>query len=70
MNRINQSPTTIGAGIVLNFKNDQVYFVSDNVPGIFNWKNSFNTGFRAGINFVLGRNPKPVNPPQPYIPGT
>ncbi|MBK6639857.1 MAG: hypothetical protein IPN13_20420 [Bacteroidetes bacterium] len=70
MNKINQSPATIGGGLVLNFKNDQVYFVSDNVPGLFNWKNSFNTGFRAGINFVLGRNPKPVTPPQPTLPGT
>ncbi|MBL0343566.1 MAG: hypothetical protein IPP71_23550 [Bacteroidetes bacterium] len=67
LNRINKTPTTLGAGFTLNFKNDQVYFVSDNVPGLLNWKKSYNTGFRAGINIMFGTRPKYMKPPQPLL---
>ena len=67
LNKINQSPSTLGAGFTLNFKNDQIYFVSDNVPGLFNWKKSYDTGFKAGINLMFGTKPKYMKPPQPLL---
>ncbi len=67
MNKINKSSATLGAGFTLNFKNNQVYFVSDNVPGLINWKKAHNTGFRAGINLMFGTKPKYMKPPQPVL---
>ncbi len=67
LNKINRTKTTLGAGFTINFKNDQVYFVSDNVPGLFNWKKSYNTGMRAGINIMFGTRPKYMKPPQPDL---
>lgn len=68
INKINQTKASIGTGITVNFKNDQIYFVTDNLPVLFSWRKSQNTGFRAGINIIFGRNPKPLTPPQPVIP--
>lgn len=65
LNKINKSKSTLGAGFTLNFHNDQVYFVSDNIPGLFSWKKSYNTGFKAGLNIMFGTRPKYMKPPQP-----
>ena len=67
MNKLQHTPATLGAGFALNFHNSQLYFVSDNVPGIFNWKKSYSTGFRTGINMVFGTRLKNMKPPQPKL---
>ncbi len=65
LNKINETPVTLGAGFALNFRKNQLYFSSDNIPGLVNWKKAYNTGFRAGINMMFGTRPKPQPPPQP-----
>jgi hypothetical protein len=69
-NKINRTKGMPGAGFSLNFRNNQFYFVTDNIPGLIWWKKSGNTGFRTGINFMFGRGsvtrttaPQPVIPP-------
>jgi hypothetical protein len=66
-NRINKSPATLGAGVSMNFNNNQVYFASDNLPGMFSWKKTYVNGFRAGINIVFGTRLKYMSPPQPVV---
>ncbi len=65
--RINSSPVTLGAGLSMNFNNNQVYFASDNIPGLFSWKKSYVTGMRAGINIMFGTKLKYMAPPQPVL---
>jgi hypothetical protein len=68
-NKINKTKGMPGAGFSLNFRNNQFYFVTDNVPGLFWWKKSGNTGFRTGINFMFGRGAVvKATPPQPSLP--
>lgn len=67
INRINKTPITPGAGFTLNYRNTQIYFVSDNCPGLFNWKNANITGFRAGLNIILGTRLKKLKAPQPLL---
>jgi hypothetical protein len=67
LNKINLTPVSLGAGVALNFRNTQLYFASDNVPGLINWKKSYSTGFRAGINMMFGTRPKSQQAPQPLL---
>ena len=66
-NKLNSTPVTLGAGFTLNYRNTQLYFASDNVPGMINWKKSYSTGFRAGINMMFGVRPKANPAPQPEL---
>ena len=67
LNKLNKTKATPGLGFSINFHNDQIYFVTDNIPGLFNWKNSYSTGFRAGINIMFGTKLKYMKPPQPVL---
>lgn len=67
LNRINDSKINPGAGICVNLRNAQLYFVSDNIPAVINWKNAYNTGFRAGINIMLGTRLRYMKAPQPVF---
>lgn len=48
---INNTHGNIGAGVSFNFKAGQLYFVSENIPGLISYKNSNHTSFRAGFTF-------------------
>ncbi len=67
LNRINDSKINPGAGLCVNLRHAQVYFVSDNIPGVVNWKNANNTGFRTGINIMLGTRLRYMKAPQPAL---
>ena len=67
LNKINNTSVTLGVGLALNYRNTQLYFASDNVPGLINWKKSYTTGFRAGINIMMGTRPKAQPAPQPQL---
>lgn len=67
INKAAEIPATLGAGFTLNLRSKQIYFASDNVYGLINWKKSSNTGFRAGINLVFGTKTKKPKPPQPNL---
>jgi len=67
LNKLNETPLTLGAGACINFRNNQIYFISDNLPGMISWKNSYSTGFRAGINIMLGTRTKNKTAPQPKL---
>jgi hypothetical protein len=65
-NKINNTRITPGAGFTVNIKKMQLYFLTDNVPGLISWKSSTNTGFKAGINLVFGPRLS-NNAPQPVL---
>jgi Family of unknown function (DUF5723) len=67
VNKLNKTKPTPGAGLSINFHNDQIYFVTDNIPGLFNWKKTYSAGFRAGINIMFGTKLKYMKPPQPRL---
>jgi len=67
INKVNKTTATPGGGFAINFRNNQIYFASDNVPGLFNWKHTHNSGFRAGLNIMFGTWLKYMKPPQPKL---
>lgn len=50
---INQTYNNVGVGIALNWKDQQYYFVSDNVYGAIYPTRTQNANFRVGINYLF-----------------
>jgi len=65
---INNSQGNVGASLVFNFKGGQMYFTSDNILGMINYKNANVTGFRAGFNFIFKK--KEESTPKELLPQT
>jgi hypothetical protein len=48
------APFNLGAGVVFNVGPLQLYFLSDNVLSVINYRNQKYVNFHCGINFVVG----------------
>jgi hypothetical protein len=57
---INQCYSNFGLGLALKMGSSQVYFASDNIYGVIYPTRTQNANFRAGINFIFNKKPKPV----------
>jgi hypothetical protein len=65
---INQSSSNIGLGLALKLGTEQIYFVSDNIYGVFYPTRTKNTNLRAGINFVFNKKPKSLKKDDKEVP--
>lgn len=48
------APFNLGAGVVFNAGPLQIYFLSDNVLSVVNYRNQHYINFHCGINFIMG----------------
>jgi hypothetical protein len=67
---INLSHGNLGIAFAINIKAGQMYFASDNIIGLINYRNSNVVGLRAGFNFIFAgksdskKTSIPVNNPE------
>jgi hypothetical protein len=62
-NIFNRQYTNVGGGINVTAGAMQLYFVSDNIPGLIMYKSTNNASFQFGINILLrGKSAKTVTP--------
>jgi len=61
-NLFNNQYTNIGAGLSVNAGPVQLYFISDNVPGLIFYHGTNNSSFQFGINISINKKRAPQQP--------